>query len=87
LDEEAAMQATSVDLRFKTKQIFEALDRGESIQLLQRGKVKGRIVPISKGKGKRMSAKDHPLFGMESGDKRSVQEVMDELRGPRHRGL
>ena len=81
------MQATSVDLRFKTKQIFEALERGESIELLQRGKVKGRIIPTEKSKTKRMRAEDHPYFGSEKGDKRSVEQIMNELRGPRYRDI
>lgn len=79
------MQATSVDMRFKTKQIFEALDRGENVELLQRGKLKGRIIPVPNGH--KMKAEDHPLFGMEKGDKRSVAQIMDELRGPRYRDL
>jgi antitoxin (DNA-binding transcriptional repressor) of toxin-antitoxin stability system len=79
------MQATSVDMRFKTKQIFEALDRGEQVDLMQRGKLKGRIVPVSSRP--RIKAQDHPFFGMEKGDKRSVTEIMDELRGLRYRDL
>jgi hypothetical protein len=79
------MQASSVDLRFKTKQIFEALDRGESVDLLQRGRLKGRIVPSSAHRN--MKAQDHPLFGMEKNDKRSVAKVMDELRSPRYHAL
>lgn len=79
------MQATSVDLRFKTKEIFEALARGESIELLQRGKIKGKIVPTSKKK--RMRAEDHPYFGMEKDDPRTVDEIMNELRGLRYRDI
>jgi len=79
------MQATSVDMRFKTKQIFEAHARGETVDLLQRGKLKGHIVPVSAKH--RMKAQDHPYFGMEKGDKRSVTEIMDELRGLRYRDL
>lgn len=31
--------------------------------------------------------RDHPFFGMWKDDKRSVEEIMDELRGGRYRDL
>lgn len=36
---------------------------------------------------KRIKSQDHPLFGLEKGDKRSVRTVMEELRKPRHDAL
>jgi len=72
------MQATSVDMRFKTKQIFEALDRGERVDLLQRGRLKGCIVPASSRH--KIKAEEHALFGSEKSDKRSVVKIVDDLR-------
>ena len=79
------MQATSVDLRFHTKQIFEALDRGEKVELLQRGKLKGTIVPASALP--LMRVEDHPYFGSEKADRRSVKTIMKEIRKPRFSDL
>jgi antitoxin (DNA-binding transcriptional repressor) of toxin-antitoxin stability system len=79
------MQATSVDMRYKTKQIFEALDRGEQVELLQRGKLKGRIIPASDKR--KIKIQDNPYFGSEKNDKRSVAEIMKELRRPRYDAL
>ena len=79
------MQATSVDMRYKTKQIFEALDRGEQVELLQRGKLKGRIIPSNNTK--KCALEDNPYFGSEKNDMRSVTEIMSDLRKSRYDAL
>jgi prevent-host-death family protein len=56
------MKATVLDLRRRTKDIIEALDRGESVTITYRGKEKGTIVPARKRK--RRSVTEHPAFGM-----------------------
>jgi prevent-host-death family protein len=49
------MKATvreSRDLRYRTKDVLEAVDRGEVVTVLCRGKEKARLMPISKrGRG------------------------------------
>ncbi len=79
------MNASIVDLRYKTKQILEALERRETVAVLYRGKLKARIVPASTTAPKRV--RETAFFGMHSGEKKSVLEVMETLRGGRHRDL
>lgn len=79
------MNASIVDLRYKTKQILEALDRRETVSVLYHGKVKGRLVPAASGDCKKVQ--DSTFFGMRAKDRTPVAEVMQALRGGRHRDL
>lgn len=79
------MQASIVDLRYKSKEIVSALDRGESVQILYRGKPKGVISPQQSGVFKK-SIKDHPFFGMSqkySHDEQDVVDIINTLRSGR----
>ena len=76
------MKATVVDLRYKMSSVLKALERNEEVTLLHRGKVKGTIIP--KGAEHTMKAADHPFVGSAADDTRSVKEIMEELRKPRH---
>ena len=58
------MKATTLDLRYKMKDILRAIDRGETVTLTYRGKEKARILPIEKVPEKKMKPTDHPFFGM-----------------------
>lgn len=80
------MEASIVDLRYKTAEILQALDRNEEVAVLYRGKVKGVIKPVRKKAA--LSVTGHPFFGMYKdrepvADKR-VAEVMGKLRKPLH---
>jgi antitoxin (DNA-binding transcriptional repressor) of toxin-antitoxin stability system len=62
------MNATIVDLRYHMKDVLRAIDRGESVTVLYRGKAKAKLMPLGspladgdKGASK---TKDQPLFGM-----------------------
>ena len=79
------MDATVVELRYQMKDVLRALDRNESVRILYHGKVKGTIVP-NINKKRRMSAKDHPLFGSLR-SKVSVVSTMDKLRAGRYDAL
>ncbi len=79
------MNASVVDLRYKTKQILEALDRRETVSVLYHGKVKGRLVPAASPERKKVQ--DHAFFGMRKKDQTPVPEVMQALRGGRYRDL
>lgn len=80
------MKATIVDLRYKMNDVLKALDRNEQVTVLYRGKVKGVLIPS--GKKSRLKITDHPFFGMSSHiNKKSVQDVMDELRGSRYNDI
>lgn len=82
------MKATIVDLRTRMHDVLKALDRNETVEILYHGKVKGIIHPVSTApKKKKLKIQDHPFFGMTADDPRSVEEIMDELRGGRFRDL
>jgi hypothetical protein len=76
------MEASVVDLRYKMKDVLEALERREVVRILYHGNVKGTIVPASGGRKTCMT--DHPFFGMRKDDKKAVSERADELRRRRY---
>jgi len=76
------MDASVVDLRYRTAEILRALSRREKVQILYHGKVKGVILPS--GGGAVGPVSKHPFFGMAKGEQPSVAEVMQSLRGGRH---
>lgn len=76
------MQASIVDLRYKSNDILSALDLGEEVVLLYRGKPKGTIKPlVSKATG---LVAEHPFFAMNSQADDSVEDALDRLRGSRY---
>ena len=75
------MNASIVDLRYKTKQILEALDRRETVSVLYHGKVKGHLVPAVSADRKKVQ--DTTFFGMRAKDPTPVSEVMQTIRGGR----
>jgi len=83
------MEASIVDLRYRMKSVLEALDRGESVTVLHRGKPRARLEPIdATPKGKpRMKVEDHPAFGMwkDRKDMEDVDAYLRHLRRPRYR--
>jgi hypothetical protein len=76
------MEASVVDLRYKMKDVLEALERREAVRILYHGQVKGTIVPVSNTRKTKMI--DHPFFGMKKGQQISVPELMESLRGKRY---
>jgi len=58
------MKATTLDLRYKMKDILRAIDRGETVTVTYRGKEKARLVPIQAKPEKELKPTDHPAFGM-----------------------
>ena len=79
------MKASIVDLRYKMKDVLKALDARETVSIYYHGKLKGTIVPANSAK--KFDSKKHPFFGMRKDDKRSVKQVMKELRKPRYHDL
>lgn len=78
------MQASVVDLRYKTKDILACLRRKQKIRLTCRGKLEGVIVPAGQSTGTLLPVKSHPAVGMWKDQKTPVAEVIAELRKPRH---
>ena len=75
------MKASVVDLRYKMNDVLKALERGEAVTVLHRGKAKGTIVPANSKAT--LKVEDHPFFGSRLSES-SVDKLMDELRAPRH---
>ena len=75
------MQASILDLRYHMKEILQALERNESVEILYHGKHRGTIIP--KLTREDISTQSHPYFGM-SRSKKSVAKQMEELRGDRY---
>ncbi len=79
------MDASIVDLRYKTREILKALDRRESVNILYHGKLKATITPAEKPGSNALEA--HPFFGSARKGSRKVADIMQELRGGRYRAL
>jgi hypothetical protein len=61
--------------------VLKALDRKEEVTILYRGKIKGRLLPASDKP--HIKAEDHPFFGINKQHKKSVLEVLTDLRESR----
>ena len=72
------MKATIRDLRYRTKDVLAAVDRGEVVTILYRGKEKARLMPVPVG---RDSAEFFPgkAFGMWK-DRPEQQDVPGYVR-------
>lgn len=79
------MEASVVDLRYKMKEVLEALDRRETVKILYHGKVRGTIVPASETRKQKVA--DHPFFGTKAESSTTVLEEMNNLRDGRHNAL
>jgi antitoxin (DNA-binding transcriptional repressor) of toxin-antitoxin stability system len=62
------MNATIVDLRYRMKDVLRAIDRGETVTVLYRGKEKAKLTPVAPASGalnkSAPKTKDQPLFGI-----------------------
>ena len=77
------MEASILDLRYKMKDVLEALEKNEQVTVLYRGKAKGVIVP-TKSDSKMEKVNMHPFFGSSAkSEQKTVLEELDELRGNR----
>ncbi len=79
------MKATVLDLRYKMNEVLKALDKREKVTLLYHGRVKGTIYPEG---GEQMSkVEDHPYFGMNAREDRSVSQQLEALRRSRSNAI
>jgi len=76
------MEASIVDLRYKTSEILKALDKNESVTVKYHGKVKGIIKPVKEKTT--FKVEEHPFFAMNKESENSVLEELESLRSPRH---
>ena len=79
------MKASAKDLRYRTKEIIAALDRGEEVLLTYRGKEKAKMVPVRKKTMKKEDGEENSLFGIWSEYEmvENVDAYLDRLRGGR----
>jgi antitoxin (DNA-binding transcriptional repressor) of toxin-antitoxin stability system len=76
------MDATTTDLRRKTGEILRAVDRGEIVHVLDRGKERATIVPPANHAKPKRSCADHPACGMWA-DRKDMEDVhawLDKMR-------
>ena len=71
------MKATIVDLRYRMKDVLSAVERGESVTVLYRGKPKARILPIAKNPGGNLAESE--VFGMWK-DRKDLRDVPGYVR-------
>jgi prevent-host-death family protein len=72
------MKATVRDLRYRTKKVLEAVERGEVVTVLYRGKEKARLTPLS-AKGGSATLIPGKAFGMWR-DRQDLQDVPAHVR-------
>jgi len=80
------MKASAKDLRYKTKEIIAALERGEEVLLTYRGEEKAKIISVSKKNAKSRDRKEeNSLFGIWHGNEKvaNVDAYLDKVRGGR----
>jgi hypothetical protein len=76
------MQASVVDLRYKTKEILESLRRRQKVELTCRGKIEGIILPAPLNSD-RQPLSSHPAIGMWKDQEEPVSDLVRRLRKPR----
>jgi antitoxin (DNA-binding transcriptional repressor) of toxin-antitoxin stability system len=82
------MKATICDLRYRTKDVLAAVDRGEAVTVLYRGKEKALLMPLAAGR-QNASVAPGKAFGMwrDRRDLRDVSGYVRKLRRGRFHGL
>ena len=81
------MKASVVDLRYRMKEVLQALKRRETVEILYHGKPAGLIIPVPQKRKPKKELLSHPFFGMRADDPESVESIMNRLRGPRYRDI
>jgi prevent-host-death family protein len=78
------MKATVLDLRYRTKDVLKAVERGETVTVLYRGKEKALIQPIP-SKPRRAKTSSDAAFGLwkDRKDLRDVAGFIGKLRKSR----
>ena len=82
------MNATIVELRYRMRDVLRAIERGETVTVLYRGKEKATLTPIAPATdaaGKAPKTADQPMFGLwnDRGDLTDPASHVRKLRQPR----
>jgi len=70
------MKAAVLDLRRRSRDILRAIEHGETVTILCRGKEKAILSPLPRG---RRSVREHPAFGMWK-DRAGMKDVAGFVR-------
>jgi antitoxin (DNA-binding transcriptional repressor) of toxin-antitoxin stability system len=81
------MKATTLDLRYRTKDVLKAVERGETITILYRGQAKAQIVPLASSNATALRTGE--AFGLwkDRKDMGDVSAYVMKLRKTRFRDL
>jgi hypothetical protein len=77
--DESAMKTSFVDLRTKSSEILQALDRNEPVTIQYRGRTKAIMQPVDEQIGFPLKARQHAAFGMWQ-DRAETDDVAVEVR-------
>jgi prevent-host-death family protein len=76
------MKATAKDLRFRTKDLLDAVSRGEEVTITFRGKPRAKLVAYEEGITQEEAAGTKELFGIWK-DRQETDDVDDYVRNMR----
>ena len=77
------MKVSAKELRTRTRQLLEAVERGEEVIITYRGKSRARVVAID---SESVTLADRELFGIwrDYEEVQDVEHYLDEVRRGRH---
>lgn len=83
--QDISMNASIVDLRYHMKDVLRAIDRGETVTILYRGKEKAKLMPVKSVPHETPKVQDHRLFGIwkDRDDMADPAAYVRALRQPR----
>ncbi|HMA64146.1 MAG: type II toxin-antitoxin system prevent-host-death family antitoxin [Fibrobacterota bacterium] len=79
------MNASILDLRYKMKDVLQALERREQVTISYHGVKKGVIVPATSKK--RPGVSTNPFFGMYKTDTDDPVEIVNKMRKGRYNDI
>ncbi len=79
------MNASILDLRYKMKEVLNALNRREKVRILYHGKLKGEIIPV--GIKPVQKSSEHPMFGMLKEEKDNPLNIVNKIRIGRYNDI
>lgn len=78
------MEATALDMRYKTHSLFDMLSRGDSVVITYRGRKAAILSPYKDDNAPlNPCVRNHPFFGSAPSSGESVTAIIDRLRGDR----
>lgn len=78
------MVATTLDMRYKTRELLDSIARGVQVIITYRGKKTCVLSPYKDASaGDYGSVCNHPFFASSTGEAESVEDKMNDLRGGR----